>query len=429
MLLSRRDVLKLFGATAATGLLAPARVLAGTPPKLVIVGGGIGGAAMAKYMRILNADIQITVVEPNAEYIFCPGSNEVLNDEVSLNDLTVTYDTLRNRYGVTVVQDKATTIDYTHRQLHTAGGHTLPYDWLVVSTGPDFVYSAIEGYSAQLAHGDFPHAWKAGPQTLRLKQLYQSMKPGGTVVISSPPMPYRCPPAPYERASFMAAWLKEHNPTAKIIILDSKPDFIFQPHYETYWKETFGYGTDNAMIEWVGSHQGGTVQVLDAKTRTVITADGERIQADVINIIPPEQTSTFARENDLNLGKAWVPIHPKDFRSRKDPNVFVIGDASEADPMVKTGYMASNQAKWVAQVIQAEIEGRDPGSPIWTNNCVAMAGDDFGMTITDTFRFHQGRIELQETIQAPVSDNPHLNALRAAVAKNWQRTFRRDIFE
>jgi len=427
MLLSRRDVIKLF--SAGPMLLGALSARASTAPKLVIVGGGIGGAAMAKYMRILNSSIQITLVEPNPSYIFCPGSNEVLNDSVPIQDLTVTYDTLRQRYDIKILQDRATTIDYSRKRLHTAQGEKLPYDWLVVSTGPDFVCEAVDGYNPQLAQGDFPHAWKAGPQTLKLKKLYQNMPAGGTVVISAPPMPYRCPPAPYERASFMAEWLKIHNPTAKILILDSKSNFTLQPHYEAFWREHFNYGTPQAMIEWVGSHAGGTVQTLDAANRTVITSAGERIKADVINIIPPERASAFARNNDLNLGQAWVPIHPYDFRSQKDPAVFVIGDTSEASPMVKTGYMASNQAKWVAQIIHAEITGKDPGYPLWTNNCVAMAGEDFGMTITATFRFHKGRIELQQTLQSPLQDNPQLHALRASVARNWQRTFRRDIFE
>ncbi|WP_294946838.1 FCSD flavin-binding domain-containing protein [Sulfurivirga sp.] len=428
MLLNRRDVLKLFGAGAAS-LALPHGARAAAAPRLVIVGGGIGGAALAKYMRILNRDIHITVIEPNPRFIFCPGSNEVLNDEVSIDDLTVTYDTLRHRYGAEVIQERAVEIDYAGHHVLTSGGRRVPYDWLAVSPGPQFIYEAVEGYSEALAQGDFPHAWKAGPQTLRLKKLYQSMRPGGVVVISAPPMPYRCPPAPYERASFMAAWLKRHNPTAKILILDSKPDFIFQANYEDYWRDKFGYGTDHAMIEWVGSHEGGTVRQLDPAAHTVITADGERIRADVINIIPPEKAGRFAFDTGLTLGRDWVPVNPYDFRSRKDPNVFVLGDAAEADPMVKTGYVASNQAKWIAQIIHGEMTGRDPGNPLWTNNCVAMAGDDYGMTVTDTYRYHGGKIVTQETLIANPSHNPHLNALRASIARNWQRSFRRDIFE
>ncbi|SIO10610.1 sulfide dehydrogenase [flavocytochrome c] flavoprotein chain [Sulfurivirga caldicuralii] len=430
MLLTRRDLIKLFGASAATAALGVSpKAFSASAPHLVIVGGGVGGTATAKYMRMLDPSIRITLIEPNREYVFCPGSNEVLNDEVTLAEQTVTYDSIRNRYGVNVVLDKATAIDYDKKTVRTAKGERIAYDWLVVSPGPDFVFDAVEGYSRELAEGDFPHAWKAGPQTLKLKKLYQGMRTGGVVVISAPPMPYRCPPAPYERASFMAEWLKEHNPTAKILILDSKPDFIFQPHYETYWKEKFGYGTDNAMIEWVGEHNGGKVVSLDPNTRSVKTADGETIKADVINIIPVHKAGKFAFDTGLTMGKQWVPINPFDFRSKVDKNVFVIGDTTEADPMVKTGYLASNQAKWVAQVILAEMTGKDPGYPLWTNNCVAMAGEDFGMTITDTFRYHDGKIELQETIQSPVNLNPHLNAERVAIARNWQRTFRRDIFE
>ena len=431
--LTRRELIKWFGASAmaSTGLLgATSNAYAKNAAHIVIVGGGIGGASFAKYMRLANSDVRITMIEPNPKYTFCPGSNEILSGHETLENLTVNYETLKSRFNIDVVQDMATEINYEKHQIATVGGKVIDYDKLVVSPGPAFDYHFVEGYNAKLAEGDFPHAWKAGPQTAKLKQQIDAMPQGGTLLISSPRMPYRCPPAPYERASFIANMLKNTNPTAKILILDSKDDYVFKNHFEHYWTQHHGVGTDNARIEWVSAKKGGIVTALNTKNKSVKTANGDIIKADVINIIPEEKAGDFAIANGLALGNNWVPYEPKTFASKVHPDVYVIGDMVDA-PMPKTGYVASNQAKVVAAAINDLLAGREPGTPFITNNCVAMAGEDYGMTITATFRYTgdpKTKGFATQVRTSAVSDNPYNNRIRAEVAKNWQRTFRKDMF-
>jgi len=428
--LSRRRFLKeaTVGLTALGLWGASSSAFSKNAAQIVIIGGGIGGAAAAKYMRLLNADVNITVIEPNTQYIFCPGSNEVLPGWETLEELTVTYTTLKTRYHVNVVHDKATDIDYTNKRVKTAKGDVISYDKLIVSPGPTLDYEAIDGFNKTLAEGEFPAAWHAGAQTLNLREQILSMKQGGTVIISAPKDPYRCPPAPYERASFILTMLKEHNPTGKILILDSKDNFIFENVYPYYWKENFGYGTDNSMIEWVPKSEGGEVVKLDATNHSVITANGTVHKGDVINIIPPEKAGQFALQNDLAEGD-WCPVNFRDFTSTKYNDVYVIGDTIDGDPMPKTGYVASNQAKVVVQAINDELHGREIANPFIINDCVAMASKEFGMVLTETFRFAGEGKRLEEHYNIPgATDNPTRQLILQKVAENWQRTFRRDIF-
>jgi sulfide dehydrogenase [flavocytochrome c] flavoprotein subunit len=425
--LTRRQLIARFGAAAfaSTGLFGASNLaFANNSAHIVIVGGGVGGAAAAKYLRLLDGNIRITLIEPNPTHIFCPGSNEVLTGHETLENLTFDYTTMRSHYGVNVIQERALDIDYAGRKLRLSNGNLVQYDKLIVSPGPDDRYDLIEGYTRAMAETDFPHAWKAGAQTLKLKQQIESMPQGGKLVISSPQAPYRCPPAPYERASFIANQLKETNPTAKIIILDSKDNFVFDKQYMDYWTKHHGFGTDNARVEWIPANKGGKVTAFDASSKTLITTGGS-IKADVVNIIPAERAGQFAVDAGLTQGKQWVPVQAKTFASVIDPNVFVIGDTVDM-PMPKTGYIASNQAKVVVQAIVDILAGREPATPFITNNCVAMAAEDYGMTITATFRFAGDHYAVQER-RSVVDGNAYIEHLRGSVAKNWQRTFRKDI--
>ena len=428
---TRRDMLKFLGgaALASTGLLGKS-AFAADKAKIVIIGGGIGGITTAKYLRMINKDVKITVVEPNSEYIFCPGSNEVLLGD-PIADFIRTYDHPRKRYNFDMVADKVASIDYTKKSIKTAGGTTLPYDSLVISPGPTFVFDDIEGYSQGLAETKILHAWKAGKQTTMLRDQIRAMPQGGTMVIATPSMPFRCPPAPYERASFLAGWMEKHNPKAKIIILDKNPGFIFQIQYTKYWKDNFGFGTDKARIERISSQEGGAVTKVDAKNMTVTNAHGDTIKADVINIIPTNQPNELTVKSGLKKVDFGIEVNHHDMSIDGHPDVYLIGDS--ADFLVKTGYLAANQAKVVAQAIDDRLHGKSPGQPIYTNNCVAKASkDNFGMSITDTFRERDGKLLLAQTVQDPFPeeiDNPFLHHIRAAVSDNCQRSFRRAVFD
>lgn len=430
---TRRDALKYFGATvlSATGLLTFGKnAFAAKSARVVIIGGGIGGIATAKYLRIINKDVKITVIEPNAKYVFCPGSNEVLTGEGVIDDFTRTYEHTKNRYDFDMVSEAVSDISFSKKTVKTVQGNSIKYDYLVVSPGPEFLFDDVEGWSKELAETKFLHAWKAGKQTTMLRDQIQSMPQGGTLIIATPGMPFRCPPAPYERASFVAEWMAVHNPKGKIIILDKNVGFIFQDKYMDYWTKHRGYGTDNSMIEWVSSKQGGSIASLDPKNKSVTTASGEKYKGDVINIIPTQRANALAVKTGLTQGKDWVEVNHKDMTSKAHPGVYVIGDT--ADFFVKTGYLASNQAKVVAQAIDDNLHGKEPGQPLYTNNCVANAGEDYGMAITDSFRERNGELIVQQTVQMPNIediDNEFLHHIRASISKSWQRSFRRDIFD
>lgn len=430
---TRRDLLKMLAAStaASTGLFGLGKAaFAADKAHVVIIGGGIGGIVTAKYLRLINDQVKITVIEPNSKYTFCPGSNEILIGH-PLSDFERTYDHTKKRYNFDIVADKVSGIDFGAKSVQTSGGSTIKYDSLVISPGPTFAFDDIEGYSEELANTKILHAWKAGKQTLMLKEQIDGMRQGGTMVIATPSMPFRCPPAPYERASFLAEWMGKHNPTGKIIILDKNPGFIFEIQYSQYWKEKFGFGTDNARIERISSQDGGSITKVDARNMTVTNAHGDTIKADVINIIPTNKPNDIAVNAGLDVADFGIKTNKHDMSIDGHPDVYLIGDS--ADFLVKTGYLASNQAKVVAQAINARLHGKEPGQPIYTNNCVAKAtAEDTGMSIADTFRERDGKLLLQQTIQDPFPeemDNPFLHHIRAQVSDNWQRSFRRAVFD
>ena len=430
---TRRDMLKFLGgsAIASTGILGLGKsAFAASKAKVVIIGGGIGGITTAKYLRLINKDVKITIIEPNSEYTFCPGSNEILVGE-PLSNFVRTYDHTRKRYDFDMVADKVASIDFDKKSVKTKGGTTLQYDSLVISPGPTFLFDDIEGYSQGLAETKILHAWKAGKQTTMLRDQVRAMPQGGTMVIATPSMPFRCPPAPYERASFLAEWMEKNNPKAKIIILDKNPGFIFQIQYSKYWKDNFGFGTDNARIERISSQDGGGVAKVDAKNMTITNAHGDTIKADVINVIPTNKPNKLTTDSGLKEVDFGIEVNKHDMSIEGHKDVYLIGDS--ADFLVKTGYLASNQGKVVAQAIDDRLHGKNPGQPIYTNNCVAKASkDNFGMSIADTFREREGKLITAQTVQDPFPaeiDNPFLHHIRAAVSDNWQRSFRRAVFD
>ena len=427
--LGRREAIKLLAACSLGSLLP---LSAAADPKnrmhVVIIGGGIGGASTAKYLRLLNSHVKITIIEPNKEYIFCPGSNELLPGWQSVKDLTVTYTTLKTRYRVDVIEDRAEHVDYSKKEVSLAKGGSVAYDKLVVSPGPTYDYSAIEGYSTELANTRFPSAWHVSRQSIILRDQIRALPRGGTVLISVPKAPYRCPPAPYERATFIAGMLKESDPTAKVMVLDAKDDFVFKDVYSYYWKKNFGYGTKAASIEWVSGSDGGHISKLDAGESSLVNREGERFKGDVLNIIPPHKAAKFALENDIATGD-WCSVEYQDYTSTRHKDLYVIGDTIESDPMPKTGYVASNQARVVAQAINDQIHGRPVGTPFIVNDCIAMVEKGLGMTLSEVFRYNGRGKPLVEKYYVPAVDkNPQQELMLEALAQVWQRNFRRSVF-
>jgi len=381
--ITRRDFIKLTGAGAATlalgslGYSTAARAANG--PRVVVVGGGFGGATCAKYLRRADQNIQVTLVEPNTKFITCPFSNYVIGGMRNIESITHTYDALRSKHGVTVMHDTVTAIDAAGKKVTLKSGKTLPYDRLVVSPGIDFKWTAISGYSEQAA-SVMPHAWKAGAQTTLLRQKLEAMKDGGLVVMVAPPNPFRCPPGPYERASIIAHYLKQHKPKSKIIILDPKDAFSKQGLFMAGWEKLYP-----GMIEWVPGSKGGEVVSVNTKTM-VVEGKLDKYKAAVVNVIPPQTAGTIALKSGLADDKGWCPVDPKTFESKLHPGIHVIGDASIAGALPKSGFAANSEAKIAASAIVAMFRGEGVADASYVNTCYSLLSPNYGISVAGVYR-------------------------------------------
>lgn len=379
--MQRREFLQLTS-VALGGLALPIKV-SGASAKVVVVGGGMGGATTAKYLRLADPSIQVTLVEANRHFYTGAMSNEVLAGNRSIDSIRFGYDALAG-YGVKVVHDVVTGIDAHRRVVRTKGGHSLVYERCVVSPGIDFRWEAIDGYDASVADR-IPHAWKAGSQTVTLRKQLEAMRDGGVVVVCAPPNPFRCPPGPYERVSLMAAYLKRHKPKSKILLLDSKDKFSMQGLFMNAWKKLYGYGTAGSLIEWRAKSNDGAVLEVDASRRVAMT-EHDKIRADVINVIPPQKAGRIAFAADLADSTGWCPVDFPSFESKRQRNIHVIGDAAIASKMPKSGHAANAQAKQCAAAVAALLNGQRPRSFKLSNVCYAVAGQRYAFSVAMVYR-------------------------------------------
>lgn len=384
--ITRRDFMKASAASVAVGGLmgAPHIAIAGAGGKVVVVGGGAGGAIAAKYIKMMDANIDVTLIEKNPDYHTCFMSNEVLGGDRALDSIRFTYDGLKAR-GINVVQAEATGIDAEKKMVKTSAGD-FPYDRAVVSPGVSLKYDTIEGYDEAAAE-KVPHAWKAGSQTAILRKQLEDMKDGGLVVIAAPPNPFRCPPGPYERASQIAHYLKHNKPKSKILIMDAKGKFSKQGLFTQGWTDLYGYGTDNSMIEWRPVSEEGKATGVNADTRTLISGEMDtETKADVLNLIPAQSAGKIAAAAGLADDSSWCPVDKKTFESTLVPGVHVIGDASIATKMPKSGYSANSQGKVCATAIVAALQGKDMVTPSYVNTCYSIVGKDYGISVAAVYR-------------------------------------------
>ncbi|HEX9462382.1 MAG TPA: FCSD flavin-binding domain-containing protein [Alphaproteobacteria bacterium] len=379
--LSRRRFAGLAMSTAAAGVVGACAAI--DPParaRVVIIGGGFGGATAAKYLRLADPDIAVTLLEPNRRFITCPFSNHVLVGLRRMEDLTQEYTTLAERHGVRIVHQAAVSIDPVNRVVGVADGTTLGYDRLVVSPGIDIRWSAIDGYNENTVQR-LPHAWKSGDQVLLLRRQLEAMPDGGVFVISAPPAPYRCPPGPYERASLVAHYFKRAKPRSKILILDAKDQFSEQGLFEDGWNALY-----QGMIEWVPLSQDGRVTEVKPAEMTLVSEFGEPHKGDVINIIPPQYAGKIARDAGLANQTGWCPVDPLTFESTIHKNVHVIGDACIAGAMPKGAFAANTQAKVAALAIVNATRGQPPATPTYLSSCYSVVAPDYGFSVMDVFR-------------------------------------------
>jgi len=379
--LTRRSALQLGAACALT--MAPG-IVGAAPARIVVIGGGFGGAAAARNAKSLLPTAEVILYTDQERYWMCPGSNGVLAGLHGLDRVAVSYDGLR-RAGIEVRIGKVTAVDAGAHSIKDETGNTVRYDKLFLSPGIDFDYSDIEGMSAR--HIDkVPHAWKAGPQTTLLASQLAAMPEGGLFVMSMPRAPYRCPPAPAERACLVAHYLAQHNPTAKVLVLDAKDEFPFQDLFVEAWEKLYP-----GMIEYRSVANDGVVRAVDPDTLTV-QMDFDEVTADVLNIIPPQLAGKIARDCGAADESGWCPVEPGSFASTLLPDVFVIGDASLVDALPKAGSTANSQASLAVATAVAQLTGVDHTLKSWVANCYSLAAPDYGIRLGASYALRDDRV-------------------------------------
>ena len=419
--ITRRKFLTLAGGTLAMGSLGfPYLSLAGSR-HVVVVGGGIGGATAAKYIRMADDSIDVTIVEPNKHYYTCFMSNEVLGGHRDINSLKFGYDGLKDR-GIKVIHELATGIDPVARKVTTSGGKTLSYDRCIVSPGVDFKWGVIEGYTPEVSE-KMPHAWKAGPQTLLLRKQLQAMKDGGTLIIVPPKKPFRCPPGPYERASLMAHYLKTNKPKSKILILDSNPSHSKQAAFHEGWASEYGN-----MIEWVKDTDGGAISSADAGTMTLRNDFGDEYKGDVINLIPYQKAGALVEDNGLTNKDGWCNVDMGTFESKVAKDVHIIGDACVAGAMPKSGHSAASQAKNCAAAIVSGLAGNAPPEPTYANTCYSLIAPTYGISVAAVYRLKEGVIVKVSGGVSKVGNKDRVHKDEAKYARGWYKSITMDMF-
>ncbi len=394
MTLDRRSFLKLLGAGAGTaGLPMIGRAAELMPKKgrrVVVIGGGFGGTIAAKYVRMLDASIEVVLIERNREFVSCPFSNLYIGGLIKdLSPLTITYDKLAANHGIKMVYDEVTGIDPAAKVVATKGG-TLAYDRLIVSPGVDFRTEEVEGYDIATTPGVIPHAWKAGAQSTLLRNQLEAMPDGGKVIISMPLTPYRCPPGPYERSCMIGTYLKKHKPKSKLLLLDANPDVVSKkPLFTKAWNEYY-----KGIFEYVPAKK---VTRVEAGAKTLVVEGIEDFKGDVVNFIPPQRAGQIAVAAGLvGPDKNWCPVNPVTFESANHKDIHVIGDAcappSTGAPMPKSGYSANSQAKVCATNVVALMNGRETTDLSGINVCYSAVSEHESVSIAAVYKVAEGKI-------------------------------------
>jgi NADPH-dependent 2,4-dienoyl-CoA reductase/sulfur reductase-like enzyme len=402
--------------------LLPKPSLAQSNPRVVVVGGGFAGATCARALRRADPRLDVTLVEPNPIFTACPFSNAVI---AGLRDMAAQhfgYDAIRND-GVALAAEQATRVDPQTRRVTLRGGSALDYDRVVMAPGIAIRWDALLGYD-EAAAVVMPHAWVAGDQTLLLRRQLEAMPDGGTVVISAPPNPFRCPPGPYERASLIAYYLSKAKPHSKLIILDAKDNFSKQRLFQDAWRQLYP-----DLIEWVSLSSGGKVVSVDAKTRTLVT-DFATYKADVANVIPPQRAAGIAQLAGVADATGWCPIDPATFESRLQPNIHVIGDAAIAGAVPKSAFAANAEAKVCAVAVAALLRGETPPPMKLINTCYSLVAPDYGISIAGVYHPADGQLADVEGAGgvSPIDAPADFRALEAAYAQAWFRTITAETF-
>jgi len=422
MKLNRRNFIGSSVAVSAA-LSAPMVKAAGHgKPRVVVIGGGAGGATAARYIaKDSKGAIDVTLVEPTRTYYTCFFSNLYIGGFREFSSIGHTYGKLASEYGINVVHDWAIGVDRDAKTVTLAGGSTLSYDKLVLSPGIDFRDGAVPGWDVT-AQNAMPHAYKAGSQTQLLKAQIEAMPQGGTFAMVAPPNPFRCPPGPYERVSMVANKLKRENPTAKIMVFDPKPKFSKMALFQEAWANNY-----DGMIEWIGPDFGGAnVEVRPGSMEVV--ADGEVNKVDVCNVIPAMMAGKIASIAGVTNDAGWAPVNAADMSTKADADVHVLGDASQQGDMPKSGFSANSQAKVAANAIRGALTGSKVFPAKFSNTCWSLVNDDDGIKVGASYEATPEKIAKTSGFISKTGEDAALRKATYEESVGWYSGIAADMF-
>ncbi|TCS67233.1 NADH dehydrogenase FAD-containing subunit [Primorskyibacter sedentarius] len=406
---------------AASATLAAPMVMGQARPRVIVVGGGAGGATAARYIaKDSQGAVDVTLVEPTRTYYTCFFSNLYIGGFRELGSIAHSYGTLASEYGVNVVHDWVVGVDRDAKTVALAGGGALPYDRLVLSPGIDFVDGAVPGWDVS-AQNAMPHAYKGGSQTELLKAQIEAMPEGGTYVMVAPPNPFRCPPGPYERISMVAHKLKAENPTAKIIIADPKANFSKQGLFEEGWQKHY-----SGMITRIGPDFGGENVTVDPAAMTV-DIDGEIVKADVCNVIPAQKAGRICEIAGITEGN-WAPVDGHTMQSRVDENIHVLGDATNQGDMPKSGFSANSQAKVAATAVRAALTGSRAFPAKFSNTCWSLINAEDGVKVGATYEATDEKIVKVDGFISQTGEDADLRRATYQESLGWYSGITSDMF-
>lgn len=424
MQIDRRSfVLMGLSAAGTLGIGAPV-VLGQAKPRVVVIGGGAGGATAARYIaKDSQGAIAVTLVEENETYQTCFHSNLYVGGFKKYEEIVHRYDALAKNHGITLVRARATQIDRNKKEVVLSTGQRLPYDRLVISPGIDLKYDSVPGWSKE-AEEQMPHGWKPGHQTQLIKQKLDAVPDGGTIVMITPPNPYRCPPGPYERASMFAHVLKKTGRgNAKIIILDPKTSFSKQGVFQEDWEKRYG-----SMIEWLGPKVHDGIKSVDPKTNTVVTGFETYKDCAFVNVIPAQMAGEIARVSGLAPAGGYCTIDPATMKSTADADIFVLGDACIAGEMPKSAFSANSQAKVAAMVIRGELTNARTFPARYINTCWSMVDTDDAIKVGGRYEPRDGKIAATETFISQPGESDALRKENQAENMGWYAGITADMF-
>ena len=419
MTMERRSFLKLIGAGAGIGAASIMTGCAGLGMegptggrRVVVVGGGYGGTIAAKYIRMMDKNIEVVLVERNDHFVSCPFSNLYIGGLLKdLSTLTIGYDKLAANHGIRFVQAEVTGVDAAAKLVRTSRGD-IRYDRLVLSPGIDFRTEEVKGYDPASTPEIMPHAWKAGPQTVLLRKQLEAMPAGGTVVLSIPLAPFRCPPGPYERTSMIAMYLKQHKPKSKLVVLDANPDIVSKKGlFLKGWKKHY-----EGIIDYRPAKK---VTEINAASKTLLIEGLEDVRGDVVNLIPPQRAGAIAVATGVvGPDKNWCPINPTTFESTLKKDIHVIGDACVAGAMAKSGYSANSEAKTCATNIVNMMNGRELVDMSSINTCFSYLSAKEAVSVTGVYFVNKEKNTI-DAAPGSVAVSPDLSELEAIYAESW----------